>query len=405
MIENIRSFLSRKTSQTQKITCEESFTGYRAVVERRAFLKAAGSSLLLGSVGISVQAAAKQSHTAIIVYCDGAMSSIDSFDAKPDAPVEIRGEGKSNRTETGAVFSEFFPQMAKLAGECAIIRSMVATSLEHSSADQDALIHDGKTLGLRLGHLKQGGIPYVHLEHPEADKNGIYRMPHQPQHALESVWNGKTWLSPKLSPLEREKERVGLLKTLGDGVQNTKYDEQRELALQLMSSPPTAFTVKEKDVARYGDNPLGRAIVLSKQLAEEGVARSVSIRTMDWDHHHDIRTRMEKPGRELDFALAALIKDMRRGVWKGVLCVLTEFGRNPKINGGAGRDHHPVHCALFAGEKIQKGIVLGETNNLLQIRPGSPTFTNTDIREILEEAMGGTQHFENPNTVKLLTRS
>ena len=373
-------------------------------IDRRDFLRAALT--LSASVALPNGAqAGNNKETAIGVFAEGGMSSINSFDYKPNAPKEIRGDtGKANYGETGVVFSPYFPHLARLSGKMAVIRSMVSTSLSHKEADDEAVIEGGKGLAGRLGRLRSGGIPYLYGELPGADLNTIYRTPHKPE--LITEWDGKNFIPPKIEKANAQElhSRRDLLKKL-DSLQIDKTTQealfqQRECAYDLLSGSMEAFNLPQDELKRYGNTAPGKAMLLSRRLAEMGKARSIVFRTTDWDFHNDLHRRMEKPAMELDQAIAALLEDMGKK-WEGLFWMRTEFGRQSVLNSSGGREHSPVSSAILAGKRIKPGVI-GETSSLLETK--GPSVQPKDFQKILLEAMGSPPEFGNQVTSLLIKR-
>jgi hypothetical protein len=146
------------------------------------------------------------------------------------------------------------------------------------------------------------------------------------------------------------------------------YNDFYRQAVQLMSSEDLkAFDISqepEKVRASYGDDRFGQGCLLARRLVEHNV-RFVEVALDGWDHHVDLYDRLPEKAAALDQGLSALLKDLAgKGLLKDTLVVLaTEFGRSPKINPNAGRDHHPgVFSGLLAGGGIQGGRFYGSSD-------------------------------------------
>lgn len=375
-------------------------------VSRREFLRVSATApLALASVQLQAATKAK-TDTAIGLYLDGGISSIDFADFKPNAPKEIRGEtGKANHGESGVIFSPYFPRLASLSSRLAVIRTMVARSLIHTTGADNALNEKEKTLSLRLGEVHQGGIPYVFMDHPQADKTSIFQTPHKIGDSFLVTWDGKDFTPPAMPKPERLTERRDLLKTI-DSLQTDpkvlqRWAEQRALAYDLLGESLPEFTLPPKEVERYGDNAFGKFCLLARRLATAGKARSITMRTIDWDMHSRIHKQMETPARQMDQAVACLIEDMRRGLWRGVLWMRGEFGRTPNLNQDAGRDHWSTHSAVLSGQRIIPGI-FGDTDNML--RPKGATVSDHDFSEMVLEAQGQPPDFANGAVGRIVKR-
>jgi uncharacterized protein (DUF1501 family) len=162
--------------------------------------------------------------------------------------------------------------------------------------------------------------------------------------------------------------------------------------LALSSTARQAFAIDQEPHRlrdRYGRNTAGQSMLLARRLVERGV-RFVTVNYAGWDHHATIFDSLDKKLPEFDRALSALIEDLdARGTFKDtLLVVMGEFGRTPKLNKEAGRDHWgPAGSLLFAGAGIKRGYVLGKTDKhgaVATERPVSPA----DVAYTMLEALG-----------------
>jgi hypothetical protein len=162
--------------------------------------------------------------------------------------------------------------------------------------------------------------------------------------------------------------------------------------LALSSTARQAFAIDQEPHRlrdRYGRNTAGQSMLLARRLVERGV-RFVTVNYAGWDHHATIFDSLDKKLPEFDRALSALIEDLdARGTFKDtLLVVMGEFGRAPRLNKDAGRDHWgPAGSLLFAGAGIKRGFVLGKTDKhgaVATERPVSPA----DVAYTMLEALG-----------------
>ncbi|HRH93947.1 MAG TPA: DUF1501 domain-containing protein [Candidatus Peribacteria bacterium] len=372
---------------------------------RRDFLRLG----LMGLGGVSLSMVAKAGRdtrremAAIGLYLDGAMSQVDFADWKPDAGEDIRGRWQprdANHGRSGVIFSPYFPRLAGMSEHIAVIRTMTARTLTHDDADANALLNGNRTtLAKRLGEIQPGGVPYVFGDMPVCDTNPIYRAAHQPNEALEIRWNAETNRfagPPAASTPEAVAELTGRRALLGKlnmgsrvtGREAEKWDARQELAFDIASGNMASFDLDARDLKRYGNNPFGAGLLLARNLAASGRVKSVTLRTPDWDKHSNIHEFMDLHGRQMDQAVAELIADHRRGVWRGLFWARGEFGRTPRLNGSAGRDHWSTHAAMLAGENIQGGVVLGETDATGVPTRTSVRVTDANFQDMALEAMG-----------------
>lgn len=139
----------------------------------------------------------------------------------------------------------------------------------------------------------------------------------------------------------------------------------------------------------YGNNRLGQGCLLARRLVEAG-ARFVEVNYGGWDMHQDLYSRLDERARHLDDALGALLRDLHaKGLLDETLVVLTtEFGRKPKLNANAGRDHHPgVFSSLLAGAGVQGGQVYGASDDR-GVSVASDRVTVADFNTTIAAAAG-----------------
>jgi hypothetical protein len=206
--------------------------------------------------------------------------------------------------------------------------------------------------------------------------------------------------SETLTPKRTEQRKTlldavdGLAKQIDGNDQISTFDEfhQRAAAMVLSSEARGAFDIKletEKLRDRYGRNTFGQSALLARRLVERGV-RFVTVNYGGWDHHAKIFEGLPKKLPELDQGLSALVDDLHeRGLLADtLLLVMGEFGRTPKINKDAGRDHWgPAASLIFAGAGVRGGLVVGATDKhgaYATKRPVSPA----DVACTVYEALG-----------------
>lgn len=322
----------------------------------------------------------------ITLFMTGAMSHLDTFDPKPGR--EEQGSTKAIKTKTpGVLFGESLPKLAAMSDRLAVIRSMTTETGAHESA----------TYLMRTAYPKLNSI-----RHPSLGSWMLHALgkgnQQLPGYTLVGSGNdhpGAGFLDPALTPVpiadpnrglentkrpaylseEMFKERLEMAEQIDRdftkryaGRQIEAYDKMYKEATRLMGSVDLeAFDLgKEKQEVRerYGSSRLGAACLLARRLVESGV-RCVEVEHGGWDMHRDIFSEIPKRAGELDLVLATLLDDLRdRGLLDSTLVVLvTEFGRTPKVNENAGRDHHPgVFSCLLAGAGVKGGAVHGASD-------------------------------------------
>ena len=363
-------------------------SGFDHRFSRRAMIGAAGATFLgfplrqlLALEGTSH--AAKAEHV-ILFWNGGGMSHIDTWDPKPGRPTQ--GEFQAiNTSVPGTQISEIFPQLAKQMHHCSLIRSIAGTQGAHGRAtynlqtsyNQSAnLIHPG--FGSVVVHEKQkvGDLPaYVSISGraPRASYLG---------QTCEAYFVGTPgekdpYLSfPEGITQERGDRRLERLTRLNSRFASTgRRDESLKAtqtsisdAVRLMRSPALkAFEldkVPTTTLNRYGDTAFGRGALVAKQLVETGV-RFVQINRGGFDTHNENFPAMRNHGEIMDPALASLIEDLAESgmLEKTLVVMLSEFGRTPRINQNAGRDHYPaVFSCFIAGGGTKPGQVIGASD-------------------------------------------
>ena len=381
-------------------------------VPRRAFLQIGG--LALGGMSLpqllraEAQSGINRSHKAVImIYLTGGPPHQDMFDLKPDAPSEIRGEFKPIATNLpGVHITEHMPRLACMMDKLVCIRTLVGSEGQHASFQcvtgrssaaqpQGGWPGIGSVLSRLAGPVDPTVPPAVNLfmkmahqpyNHPGPGFLGVRHQAFQPEgEALEN-------LSLRGISLDRLKDRKSLWTALDgfrrqvDAKASAGLDSFTDQAYNLLTSGKLVNALdlsKEDPKVResYGkDDPealdygsLGYQAIMSKFLLARRVveagARCVTVTFADFDWHGDNFNRGRKVLPLLDQGLAALVNDLyRRGLENDVtLVVWGEFGRTPKINKSAGRDHWPnVACALLAGGGMPVGQVIGRTNDLAE---------------------------------------
>lgn len=358
--------------------------GLLGTAARAAF----GLSMLDGLSGraVSAQSPAAAGTNVIILMMRGAMSHIDTFDPKPGR--EEQGETKSIATAIpGVRFGEHLPRLAGIADRLAVVRSLTTetgaheqgTYLMRTSYPQLAsVVHPAfgswavHVLGKRSRDLPGYVLVGNGNEHPGCGflDPAVTPVPlADPERGLENVTR-PAYLSQ--ANFERRLSLADRLdrdfRTRYAGRQIEAYDQMVADAVRLMGSGDlAAFDIAREDEAtrdRYGRSRLGQGCLLARRLVEEGV-RCVEVEMNGWDMHRDLWEELPAKAGELDTALAALVEDLEaRGLLASTLVVLaTEFGRTPKVNENAGRDHHPaVFSCVLAGAGVKRGVVHGASD-------------------------------------------
>lgn len=405
-------------------------------LSRRGFLtigSMAMGGLTLPQLLRAEQESGTRSHKAIInVFLPGGPPHQDMWDVKLDAPAEIRGEFRAIRTNVpGIEISEMFPRLAAMMDKLVPIRSVVGASGAHHSFEcltgrlqNNPPAGGWPTMGAWVSKL-QGPVnqtipPHLSLfyktDHgPWGDpgEGGFLGIKHAPfrlvggRNETSKVDNmvlqgislerlaDRTSLLGALDRFRREADQTGAM----DGIDSFT---QQAVGILTSSALAEALDISSEDpalVERYGKGDpefhadgaprITENFLIARRLVEAG-ARMVSLNFSRWDWHGGNFERARRDMPMLDQALSALIEDLdRRDLLDDVAVVCWgEFGRTPKINNDAGRDHWPqVSCALLAGGGMRTGQVIGATNRLGEYATERPV-TFAEILATLYHCIG-----------------
>jgi len=373
--------------------------------DRRSFLKVGVCGALGITLGDMLRHEAKadlkhyeskegQAKGIIQIILPGGMAHQESWDPKPEAPLEYRGPfGVAKTNVKGVVLSENFSQLARVADKLTIVRSIAGKEADHGRASyamftgyrkSPAIEHP--SLGAVVSHefgSRKNLPPYVAV--PNANEYagtgylgsqfgpfGIGSDPGRPGYQVKDLLLPPGVDDSRFYKRQRIREVVDAhFRKLADKAEALgAMDEFYQRAYEMISSPEArdAFDIsKESDSlkAKYGQNEAGMRFLLARRLIESGV-RFVTVNYGGWDHHAGIENAMRRQGPVLDQALAGLVSDLaERGMLDSTLVLVTsEFGRTPKINASAGRDHYPrVYSVALAGGGLKQGLVYGSSNS------------------------------------------
>jgi hypothetical protein len=419
---------------------------------RRAFLQVGGSTVLGVTLADLLRLRAEANVTTegsarsvLLLWLWGGPAHLDTWDPKPAAPLDFRGPFSPIPTRiTGVRICELFPQLAQLANSFAILRSLHTQSNDHGVAGTIGLT------GSVAGAVGLDGKPVAGSARPAtgsvvARASGS-RSPlppflvvggrlHQGKKAIVGEGGGTlgalydpfrleydpargTQIPALQLPDDLTPERLGDRKRLMHAFDQLErrsdelraehaLDDYRAQAFALLTSPSARrmFDLAQESaqlIDRYGRTRVGRSCLLARRLIEHGVP-FVQVNWSDhveaeedsgdggWDHHYrNFQIMQDRHAPWLDQALSALLFDLRqRGLLERTLVVVVgEFGRSPKINAMAGRDHwEHCYCALLAGGGIHGGRVVGESDARGE-HPHDRPVTPTDLAATIFHAVG-----------------
>jgi hypothetical protein len=384
-------------------------------VSRRGFLRIGALGLGAGALSLSdlfrleAQGATRPGtrHKAVInVFLGGGPPHQDMWEIKTEAPSNIKGEFKPiNTNVTGIQIGEVFTKIAARMDKCAVIRSLVGAPDRHDAIMcQSGWPHNslaplggrpsiGAVLSKVAGPVDPAVPPFIglaertkHVPWSDPGATGFLGIAHAP---FKPDGQGMSDLKLKGVSVEQLANRRKMLSAF-DGMRkdlDTKgdlaaIDKMTDKALGVLTSSKLVEALdltKEstKTRERYGDGKpykfqfdgaptVNEQFLMARRLVEAG-ARCVTLSYGRWDSHGKNFDLVRDHGAKLDQAFTALIDDLEvRGMLDDVTVIAWgEFGRTPRINNGAGRDHWPtVSCALLAGGGMKTGQAIGNTNRL-----------------------------------------
>ena len=411
--------------------------GYRTCdgVTRRNFLKV--GSLGIGGLSLAnllrARASAAQGgsvakcKSVILIWQAGGPSHLDMYDLKPDAPAEFRGEFKPIATNVpGIDISEHLPHQAKIMDKLAIVRSAYHTNAGHGMGSQWMLtgwqptieVNDniypciGSVVAKMRGPNDPGLPAYVNLPRQfnfsKAAYLGASFNPFSPDNdPNQDGFQVRNLKLPGRVDVSRLDRREGLLKKLDtlrrdidtkgdiDGLDKFYRD-----ALEMVTNDKAqrAFNIQAEDPKLrdlYGRHDLGQSCLLARRLVEAGVTFVAIQAGGGWDTHGDnFKQLKDNLLPKFDRAVASLVTDLYdRGLQNDVLVMACgEFGRTPRINPGAGRDHWPgAMSVLYAGGGLRMGQAIGETNDKAEF-PTTKAYTPGCVLSTMYHTLGINHH-------------
>lgn len=356
----------------------------------------------------------------ILIYLGGGLSHHDSFDMKPEAVEQIRGKYKSIATTVpGLQICELLPKTAQVMDKLTLVRSGTHENDHHETATNWVL--SGR-FGTPFGDHPAIGAIVAHETGFSGAVPPYVAVPKNPSFTWElgkSVWLGgrcesfkagnpndanyrvrdlsaPTGITPQT--LDRRKSLLAAVDRLADRVKGSDqiatYDEFSRKAAEMVLSPQAqaAFAIdceETKTRDDYGRSEFGQSVLLARRLVENGV-RFVTVNYGGWDHHGEIFKGLDKKLPEFDQGYSSLIFDLdQRGLLDDTLVLaMGEFGRTPKVNDKAGRDHWGrAGSMLWAGAGVARGRVIGATDKngaFVTDRPVRPA----DVAWTVYESLG-----------------
>lgn len=389
-------------------------------VSRRDFLRLGG----LGALGLTLpdllrmrEASAAPEVNCIILWLKGGPPQHETFDPKPDAPVEIRGDLGVMKAKTGFLISDGLPRLAAMSDRYSVIRSLTHTDNNHETAE--VWMQSGYKFNVATRYPSFGSV----VSKEKGWRNGL------PAYTLlggQPTSEGAGYLGTVYNPLSvtadpSAKDFSVKDVTLPAGVTQTVFDRRQrmlaaldrfqrnsetraavaksidrfqERAVDLVTSPAAkkAFALEEEPASvrdSYGRHRFGQSCLLARRLVEAGV-RFVTVAMGGWDTHQDHTLQMKSLLPRLDTGYSALLQDLSdRGMLSNTL-VLTfgEFGRTPQINPRAGRDHWAsVFSVCLGGGPVKLGQVIG-ASDAIGATPAERPVTAAELAATVYHSLG-----------------
>ena len=354
----------------------------------------------------------------IHIFLPGGAAHQETFDPKPNAPIEYRGEMGFIKTKLeGVYFNECLKKTAEVADKIAVCRSMT-----HGEA-----AHERGTHNMFTGYRPSPALQYPSFGSVVSHEFGVRNNlpPYVCIPSVPTTYAGSGYLSSKYAPFALGSDPANPGFTVQDlalpaGVDDKRFTTRKSMlsavndhfatreksdniaamdtfyqqAYSLISSPKAkeAFNINAEDAKlrdAYGRNAAGQRMIMARRLVEAGV-RLVSLTFGGWDMHSGIKGGIQGQLPQFDQAFATLITDLaQRGLLDSTLVMVSsEFGRTPKINATAGRDHWPkVFSVVLAGGGIKKGTAYG-TSDATATEPEDDPLTVEDLSTTVYHCLG-----------------
>jgi hypothetical protein len=416
-------------------------------ISRRSFvgvglsgLTSLGLPQLLRAKEVAAAAGHAKKDTAVLmIWIDGGIGHMDTWDMKPEAPAEYRGLWLPVPTNVpGIELSPLFPEQAKIADKFAIIRSLHHNQGDHFTAGHYMLTGRGGASGAessqkapfvgaaatRLIGPRKAGMP-AHVAVPYAASIGLVPGyfgadylgmqhnpfttggdPNQANFQVQDIQmpggmnlarlQDRHQLNLTLDKLRRGLDKNGTLEAMD------RFDQQ---AFDLVTGPAArkAFDINSEDPRlrdKYGRTSWGQSTLLARRLVEAG-STLVTVHFGGWDHHWDLKVAMETHLPHIDKIFAALFEDLHQSglIDKVLVLVCSEFSRTPRMNDGGnggppmsmgtpGRDHWGNAISILAaGAGVKGGRVIGSTNRLGEVPKDRP-LTPSDLHHTMFHVLG-----------------
>jgi len=377
------------SEQKTIVSVETSASG---VVSRRGFVRSIAAGAGLAGLGwtdlmaLSADDMRKRRMSVIVLWMQGGPSQFETFDPKPE-----HANGMSTKAIETAVpgirIAEGWEKTAAMMKDIALVRSMTSKEGNHQRATY--AVHTGYVPTGTVKHPSFGSLCAAELGDPNFDLPqivavgnqgiagagagflGVQYEPFLVEDAQEMPTNVESAVATarfnrRLAVLEKL-EKAGFGKSSGAGRVKEHQALYKQTAGMVLSPRVRAFDLEEEASEvrdAYGRNAFGQGCLLARRLVEQGVT-FVEVRSNGWDMHRGLKETMARNSSQVDMGMATLIHDLKqRNMLDTTLVVwMGEFGRTPKVNPNAGRDHYPrAFNVAVAGGGIKGGQVIGATS-------------------------------------------
>lgn len=376
--------------------------------------------LLRARAAAAARGAASKQTSVVWLWLGGGPTHVETFDPKMTAPAEYRSTVGALKTNLpGVEIGGVFPQLARRADKLAIVRSFahnnsghgggthwVMTGYDYPPADNNmppirpalgsvvsrirGTNHptSGVPTYVRLNGIYGDGPAWLGAAYGPFDTSGSARN-NMNMHVAMPRLDDRRSLLKSFDTLNRHIDKSGLMKGL-DSFEVQAFD-------LILSRAREAFEIQREDPRtrdRYGPG-LGEQLLMARRLCEAGTG-FVTIHYGGWDMHGTIADSMKGLAPQMDNAVAAFLDDVaNRGLDRDILLVITgEFGRTPRINGTAGRDHWaPLSTLALAGGSLKMGQVIGQSSEKAEV-PKTTPITPQDLMATVFHVLGLPQELQ-----------
>ena len=400
---------------------------------RRDFMKAgvlgasglALSDLLRYRAQATAQGQPTRNTSVVWLWLGGGPTHVETFDPKMSAPAEFRSTTGSVQTNVAGVeIGGTFEKMARVSDKLAYVRSFAHTNSGHGGGTHWVMTgynfppadngqgqvkpglgsilarhrgannaQTGLPTYIRMNGILGDGPSWLGSAYAPFDTAGNARNNMNLQVTMDRLAERRSLLQ-SFDSLDRQVDRTGVMQGL-DAFEGQAFN-------LLLSRARETFDITREDprtLDLYGSHRLAQQMLMARRLCEAGVG-FVTLNYGGWDMHGNIAQSMRQTAPAVDHAVSAFVRDVaQRGLENDILLVVTgEFGRTPRVNNGAGRDHWaPLSTLALAGGGLRMGQAVGESNARAEV-PRTTPITPQDLMATVFHVLGIPQglHYNDP---------